>query len=98
MSADVSVDADLSDNSPSSSVSASSSKKTARRARHDEKITIYLTSDQLVELEQLRLALRTDHQIVADRGRIVREAISIAVKDFAENQAKSQLVVRLASE
>ena len=44
------------------------------RERHDEKITVYLSPDELVDLEQARLALRQDHGLAVDRGRIVREA------------------------
>ena len=40
--------------------------------RHEEKVTFYCTSDDLMALERARLTLRAEHGIAADRGRIVR--------------------------
>jgi hypothetical protein len=42
------------------------------RERHDEKITVYLSPDELIDLERARLTLRQDHGMAVDRGRIVR--------------------------
>jgi hypothetical protein len=42
------------------------------RQRHDEKITVYVSPAELVDLERARLALRADHSLAIDRGRIVR--------------------------
>jgi hypothetical protein len=67
------------------------------RQRHDEKITVYLSSGELLELERTRLELRGGHGIGVDRGRIVREAIAIALAEFDQNGAASLLVRRLAS-
>ncbi|HET9872569.1 MAG TPA: hypothetical protein VFP89_08250 [Propionibacteriaceae bacterium] len=67
------------------------------RVRHDEKITVYVSSDELVALEQARLTLRAEHGMAVDRGRIVREAISAAIADLARRGADSDLVRRLAS-
>lgn len=64
------------------------------RVRHDQKITVYVTTDELVALESARLRLRT-HGISADRGRLVREAIAIALSDLEANQGDSSLVRRL---
>lgn len=64
------------------------------RVRHDQKITVYVTTDELVALESARLRLRT-HGISADRGRLVREAIAIALADLDANQGESSLVRRL---
>ena len=49
------------------------------RVRHDEKITVYVTADELLDLEHTRLTLRRDHGLAVDRGRIVREAIHLAL-------------------
>ncbi|MBA2638686.1 MAG: hypothetical protein H0U77_01530 [Nocardioidaceae bacterium] len=65
------------------------------RVRHDEKMTVYVTADELFELEHARLSLRRDHGIAVDRGRLVREAVSIALADLAERGADAEIVVRL---
>jgi hypothetical protein len=67
----------------------------AERAKHDEKITVYISADELVALEGARLALRAQHGVAADRGRIVREAISVLLADLAERGEESVLVQRL---
>ncbi len=66
------------------------------RVRHDEKITVYVSSDELVALERARLTLRAEHGMAVDRGRIVREAISAAIADLADRGAGSDLVRRLS--
>jgi hypothetical protein len=66
------------------------------RVRHDEKITIYVSSDELLALERARLTLRAQHGMAVDRGRIVREAISAILADFAESGEDSELVKRLS--
>ena len=65
------------------------------RVRHDEKITVYVSSDELVALEQARLTLRARHGMAVDRGRIVREAIAVIVADLDERGEDSVLVRRL---
>ncbi len=65
------------------------------RVRHDEKMTVYVTSDELLDLEHARLALRRDHGLAIDRGRIVREAIALVLADLDENGLDSMLVQRL---
>ena len=65
------------------------------RTRHDEKITVYISADELMELETARLTLRGQHGLAADRGRIVREAISVILADLAERGEDSVLVRRL---
>ena len=65
------------------------------RVRHDEKITVYVSSDELVALEQARLTMRARHGLAVDRGRIVREAISAAIVDLETNGPDSELVERL---
>ena len=65
------------------------------RTRHDEKITVYISADELLALESARLTLRASHGVAADRGRIVREAISVLLADLAEQGEDSVLVRRL---
>ena len=65
------------------------------RAKHDEKITGYISAEDLVSLERARLALRAEHGVAADRGRIVREAVSVLLADLDEHGENSVLVRRL---
>lgn len=65
------------------------------RERHEEKITVYLSPDELFDLEQARLALRGEHGIAIDRGRIVREAVAVLVADLEAKGESSILVRRL---
>jgi hypothetical protein len=67
------------------------------RIRHDEKITVYVTADELLDLEHTRLSLRRDHGLAVDRGRLVREAIHLALEDAATNGSDSALVRRLTA-
>lgn len=66
------------------------------RVRHDEKITVYVSRDELLALEQLRLTLRAEHGLSADRGRIVRAAIAEALADVRARGSASALVRRLS--
>jgi hypothetical protein len=65
------------------------------RTKHDEKITVYISADELIALETARLTLRGQHGVAADRGRIVREAISVLLADLDERGDESILVSRL---
>jgi len=65
------------------------------RERHDEKITVYCSADELIELERARLGLRGDYGIAVDRGRIVREAIAIVLEDLEARGGDSSLARRL---
>jgi hypothetical protein len=65
------------------------------RTKHDEKITVYISADELLALESARLTLRGQHGVAADRGRIVREAISVLLADLGERGDDSVLVRRL---
>ena len=69
---------------------------TSGRVRHDEKMTVYVTSDELLELEHARLTLRSKHGLAVDRGRLVREAVAIVLADLESNGEQSTLVRRLA--
>ena len=68
------------------------------RIRHDEKMTVYVTSDELMAIEQARLTLRGEHRLAVDRGRLVREAISVVLADLAAHGDDSMLVQRLRDE
>jgi hypothetical protein len=72
-----------------------SRRKPSGRVRHDEKMTVYVTSDELLDLEHARLMLRRNHGMAVDRGRLVREAISLVLADFEANGDDSVLVRRL---
>ncbi len=65
------------------------------REKHDEKITVYCSAEELFELERARLALRGDHGLVVDRGRIVREAVAVVLADLEAKGESSILVRRL---
>ena len=65
------------------------------RTKHDEKITVYISADELLALETARLTLRGQHGVAADRGRIVREAIAVLLTDLDERGADAVLVRRL---
>jgi hypothetical protein len=65
------------------------------RVRHDEKMTVYVTADELVNVEHARLTLRRDHGLAVDRGRLVREALAIVLADLEEHGDDSELVRRL---
>jgi hypothetical protein len=73
----------------------SGDRRPSGRERHEEKITIYLSPDELFDLEQARLALRGEHGIAVDRGRIVREALAVLVADLEAKGESSILVRRL---
>jgi hypothetical protein len=72
-----------------------SSRRSSGRVRHDEKMTVYVTADELVDIEQARLMLRRDHGLAVDRGRLVREALSIVLADLEQHGDDSELVRRL---
>ncbi|TFV46239.1 hypothetical protein [Blastococcus sp. TF02A-35] len=65
------------------------------RTKHDEKITVYISADELLALESARLTLRAQHGLAADRGRIVREAVQVLLADLTERGEDSVLVRRL---
>ena len=73
-------------------------KKPSGRVRHDEKMTVYMTSDELLDIEHARLGLRRSHGLAVDRGRLVREAIAMVLADFEANGDDSALVRRLTEE
>jgi hypothetical protein len=70
-------------------------RKPSGRVRHDEKMTVYVTADELMDLEHARLSLRRAHALAVDRGRMVREAVAIALADLEQNGEDSVIVRRL---
>jgi hypothetical protein len=66
------------------------------RIRHEEKITVYVSAEELLALEQARLTLRR-HGMAVDRGRIVREAIAAMLADLEASGDDSELVRRLSA-
>lgn len=66
------------------------------RVAHDQKITVYLTAQELLDLEQARLRLRAEFDLAADRGRIVREAIAELLADLHDRGPDAAIVRRLS--
>lgn len=71
-------------------------KRPSGRIRHDEKVTVYVTSQELLDIERARLALRSAHGLAVDRGRLLREAVSLVLADFEEQGDQSAIVRRLS--
>lgn len=65
------------------------------RIRHDEKMTVYVTADELLAIEQTRLRMRAEHGLAVDRGRLVREALHLVLEEFEAHGEDSALVRRL---
>ncbi|RXW33625.1 hypothetical protein [Propioniciclava flava] len=68
------------------------------RVRHEEKITVYVSSEELLALERLRLELRAEHGLAVDRGRIVRAAIASALASIEADAESADVLQRLAAE
>jgi hypothetical protein len=64
------------------------------RESHTQKITVYLSGPELLDLERARLALRS-YGISVDRGRIVREAIAVLLADLDSAREESLVAKRL---
>ncbi len=77
---------------------AAGTRVVSSRTKHDTKITVYVSQDELLALEHARLALRASHTLAVDRGRLVREAVAVILADFDEHGAESVLVRRLRSD
>jgi hypothetical protein len=80
---------------PTADPGEDSGRRPSGRVRHDEKITIYVTADELLDLEHARLELRRHHGLAVDRGRLVREAVALVLADLDEHGHESMLVQRL---
>jgi hypothetical protein len=83
--------------SPAPTTRPSGPRSPSGRQRHDEKITVYVSPSELVDLEHARLVLRADHSLAVDRGRIVREALAVVLADLEAKGEQSILVRRLRS-
>jgi hypothetical protein len=73
----------------------SGTRRPSGRERHDEKITVYVSAEELMDLEHARLVLRGEHGLAVDRGRIVREAVAVVLADLETRGDASILVRRL---
>jgi hypothetical protein len=67
------------------------------RERHEEKITVYCSGEELMDLERARLTLRGEHGLAVDRGRIVRAAVSLALAELEAKGRHSRLLDHLRS-
>ena len=65
------------------------------REQHTHKITVYLSADELFDLEHARLTLRR-FGLTTDRGRLVREAIAVVLADLDARGEASVLARRIA--
>ncbi len=79
------------DDEPAESTDASG------RVKHNEKMTVYLTSDELLAIEQARLKLRGELGRNVDRGRLVRAALAIALGDLETRGTDSEIAQRLSA-
>jgi hypothetical protein len=80
---------------PHETAAQAAARRSSGRVRHDEKMTVYVTADELLDLEAARLSLRRHQGLAVDRGRLVREAIAIVLADLELNGEDSVLVQRL---
>ena len=76
--------------------SSADERRSTGRIRHDEKITVYVSRDELVRLEQARLTMRAEFAVAVDRGRIVREAVAMALDGLSNDGKNSELLRRLS--
>lgn len=83
------------DPEPATPEPAAGPRRPSGRVRHDEKMTVYVTAAELLDLEQARLRMRAEHGVAVDRGRLVREAVAIALADLELHGDDSVLVQRL---
>jgi hypothetical protein len=71
---------------------ANDERQATGRERHDQKITVYLSAAELLDLEHARLKLRR-FGFVMDRGRLVREAIAVLLADL-DARGQDSLIAR----
>jgi hypothetical protein len=86
----------VAEESPATAEPARRGRTPSGRVRHDEKMTVYVTADELLDLEHARLQLRRHHGLAVDRGRLVREAVAIALADLDARGDDSVIVQRLS--
>jgi hypothetical protein len=83
-----------SDAQPTAEGKSAAKRAPSGRVRHDEKMTVYVTADELLDIEHARLTLRRSGLSV-DRGRLVREALALVISDLEHNGDDSVIVRRL---
>jgi len=66
------------------------------RVKHDEKMTVYVTAEELLAVEQARLRLRAELGRTVDRGRFVRAALAVALADLDARGLDSDVARRLS--
>ena len=71
-------------------------RRASGRERHTQKITVYLSAEELLDLERARLALLR-YGAAADRGRIVREGIAVLLADLDARGMDSLLARRIVN-
>lgn len=75
---------------------AAGERRPSGRERHDEKITVYLSAEELDGIDIAQLDLRRRFGIRVDRGRIVREAVAVLLADLDARGESSTVVKRLS--
>ena len=73
-----------------------SGRQASGREAHSQKITVYLSADEFLDLERVRLTLRA-YGIGVDRGRLVREAIAVLMMDLEAGIDASVIARRLSA-
>jgi len=71
-----------------------SGRQVSGREAHPQKITVYLSADEFLDLERARLSLHI-RGIRVDRGRLVREAIAVLMADLEAGIDASVIARRL---
>jgi len=79
---------------PGPGPASDSGRQATGREAHSQKITVYLSVDELIDLERARLTLRS-RGISVDRGRLVREAIAVLLADLESGVEASVIARRL---
>jgi hypothetical protein len=74
--------------------SADAGRQASGRESHPQRITVYLSADEFLDLERARLALHA-YGISVDRGRLVREAIAVLLANLDAEGEASLLARRL---
>ena len=79
---------------PARSPAPETERQASGRESHSQKITVYLSGQELMELERARLTLRS-YGLAVDRGRIVREALAVLLADLDAVGEESVVARRL---
>ena len=75
-------------------LAAPDGRQASGREAHSQKITVYLSADELLDIERARLTLRA-RGVSVDRGRLVREAIAVLLADMNAGVDGSLIARRL---